>query len=51
MKRVKRGLIFFCSPCYYRVEAWDDTDEMWICLNLNSRWHHFFTTEQILRAI
>ena len=46
-KRVKRGVVFYHSPCYYRVEAWDDTDQMWICLNLNTRLHHYFKEEDI----
>lgn len=46
-KRVMRGVVFYCSPCYYKVEAWDDTDQMWICLNLNTRLHRYFKEEDI----
>ena len=46
-KRVMRGVVFYRSPCYYRVEAWDDTDQTWICLNLNTRLHHYFKEEDI----
>lgn len=46
-KRVMRGVVFYHSPCYYRVESWDDTDQMWICLNLNSREYHYFKEEDI----
>ena len=46
-KRVMRGVVFYRSSCYYRVEAWDDTDQMWICLNLNSRRYHYFKEEDI----
>lgn len=46
-KRVMRGVVFYRFPCYYRVEAWDDTDQMWICLNLNSRRYHYFKEEDI----
>ena len=46
-KRVMRGVVFYHFPCYYRVEAWDDTDQMWICLNLNSREYYYFKEEDI----
>jgi hypothetical protein len=46
-KRVMRGVVFYRSPCYYRVEAWDDTDQMWICLNLNSGSCRYFKEEDI----
>ena len=41
-KRVMLGVVFYRSPCYYRVEVWDDTDQKWICLNLNSKRYHYF---------
>lgn len=46
-RRVMRGVVFFKSPFYYRVEAWDDTDQMWICFNLHTRLHHYFKEEEI----
>ena len=45
--KVKRGLVFFKSPCYYKVVAWNDTDQMWICMNLNTRLHYYFKEEDI----
>ena len=47
-KRVMRGAVFYRSPCYYRVEAWDDTDQMWICKNLSTKIIRQFEEEKIL---
>ena len=46
-KIVMRGVVFYRSPCYYRVENWDDTSQMWICLNLNSKTYRYFKEEDI----
>lgn len=47
-KKIKRGLIFFYLYWYYRVEAWDDTDQMWICTNLSTGIRRYFEEEKIL---
>lgn len=41
------GVVFWHSPCYYKVVNYDDTSDMWICMNLNTRLHHYFTKETI----
>lgn len=45
--KIMRGCVFFKSPCYYKVVAWSDIDQMWICMNLNTRLHHYFKEEDI----
>lgn len=50
-KIIKRGIIFFHSPFYYLVENWDDTDQMWICININLGLVRHFKEEEIIAGM
>ena len=52
LDHVQKGMQFPYSGTYWKVKAWDDNSNMWICKNIfDGSDYTYFTEEKILEIV